>query len=102
VTIDKNLSWSEHIKQITKKANNVKSFLQRNISTCPTQVKTNCYKALVKPILEYASIVWSPYTQRDINAIENVQRPAARFVNNNYSRYASVSEMLTDLNWPTL
>ena len=28
VTIDKNLSWSEHIKQITKKAYNVKCFLQ--------------------------------------------------------------------------
>ena len=52
VTIDKNLSWSEHIKQITKKANNVKCFLQHNISRCPPQTKRNCYKALVKPILE--------------------------------------------------
>jgi len=62
VTIDKNLSWSEHIKQIRKKANNVKSFLQRNVSKCPVQIKSNCYKALVKPMLEYASIVWSPQT----------------------------------------
>ena len=85
VTSDKNLSWSEHIKQITKKANNVKCFLQRNISKCPVQTKSNCYKALVKPILEYASSVWSPRTQRDIDAIENVQRRAARFATNNYS-----------------
>ena len=68
VTIDKNLSWSEHIKQITKKANNVKCFLQCNISRCPPQTKSNCYKALVKPILEYAS---TPHTQRDIDTIEN-------------------------------
>ena len=59
VTIDKNLSWSEHIKQITKKANNTKCFLQRNLSKCPLQVKSNCYKALIKPILEYAATVWS-------------------------------------------
>ena len=48
------------------------------------------------------SSVWSPRTQRDIDAIENVQRRAARFATNNYSRYASVSEMLSTLNWPTL
>ena len=34
--------------------------------------------------------------------IERIQRQAARFVTSNYSRYASVMQMLTDLNWPTL
>ena len=57
VTIDKNVSWLEHTKQIT---NNLKSFLQRNISKCRTQIKSNCYRAQVKPILEYANTVWSP------------------------------------------
>ena len=55
VTIDQHLSWSEHIKQITNKANRVKGFLQRNLHSCPIQIKSNCYKALVKPISEYAS-----------------------------------------------
>ena len=93
VSIDKNLSWSEHIKQITKKANNVKYFLLRNINKCPTHTKSNCHKALVKPILEYASTVWLPppphtHTHTDIDAIENVQRRATRFVTTNYSQYA--------------
>ena len=39
---------------------------------------------------------------RDIDMIERTQRQAARFVTSNYSRYASVTQMLTDLNWPTL
>ena len=64
--------------------------------------KINCYKALVKPVLDYAVTVWSPYTQKDIDIVEQVQRRAARFIFNNYSRLASVSEMLTDLNWATL
>ena len=38
----------------------------------------------------------------DIDTIENVQRRAARFVTNNYSWYASVTEMLSNLSWPTL
>ena len=40
-------------------------------------------------------------THRDIDAIENVQRRAARFVHN-YSQHASVTQMLSNLNWPTL
>ena len=73
VTIDQHLFWSEHIKQITNKANRVKSFLQRNLHSCPPQIKSNCYKALVKPILEYPSIIWAPHTQKDIRVLKGMQ-----------------------------
>ena len=44
-------------------------------------VKINCYKSLIKPVLEYACTVWAPHTQKDhISAIESVQRHAARFI----------------------
>jgi len=102
LTIDSRLSWTEHIRQITKKANNVKGFLQRNLQSCPISVKESCYKSFIKPILEYACVVWDPYKQKDILAIESVQRRCARFVCNNYSSYASVTNMLQNLNWPSL
>ena len=35
VTIDSQLSWNEHIKTTTKKADTVKGFLHWNISSCP-------------------------------------------------------------------
>ena len=57
---------------------------------------------MVKPTLEYAVVIWSPHTKRDTNMIERSQRQAARFVMNNFSSYASVTQMLTSLNWPTL
>ena len=54
VIIDENLIWSEHVKQITIKANRVHGFLQRNLYSCPGQLKlTVTAKALVKPILDY-------------------------------------------------
>ena len=99
MTTDQNLKWPEHVKQITNKANSVHGFLQRS---CPMSTKINCYKALVKPVLDYAATIWSPYTQKDIDMVEQVQRHAARFIFNNYSHLASVIEMLTDLNWATL
>ena len=47
-------------------------------------------------------MVWVPYTQSNNNAIEAVQRRAARFVFNNYSTYASVSNMIANLGWNSL
>ena len=53
VVIDSKLSWSQHIKEISNKASNVKSFLQRNLHNCPPSIKANyCYTSLIKPILE--------------------------------------------------
>ena len=59
VTLSHNLSWSKHIKQITSKTNRTKGFLQRNLHKYPSTTKSNCYKAMVKPILEYAAVIWS-------------------------------------------
>ena len=70
----------------------------------PSQLSNmaNCYKSLVKLILEYACVVWAPHTQRDTSSIESVQRHAARFVFNDYAFNSSVTEMLQRLNWPSL
>ena len=51
--------------------------------------KINCFKALVKPILDYAAIVWSPYIQKDVDKVEQVLRHASRFTFNNYSYLVS-------------
>ena len=38
------------------------------------------YKSLVRPQLECASQVWSPYTKEKIKALERVQRRATKFI----------------------
>ena len=102
VTIDEHLSFNEHVNRIAYKANTVKAFLQRNIKSCPLQVKENCYRIMVRPIMEYASTVWSPHTKKNIQILEAVQRRAARFVKNDYSNFSSVTAMMQDLEWLTL
>ena len=63
--------------------------------------KTKCYETFVRPVLEYSSSVWAPYTQRDIQSTEAVQRWAARFVMGDGGRTSSVSNMLNTLKWDT-
>ena len=85
-----------------KKATNTLNFLRRNIRDCPPRVKEQCYKSLVRPIMEYASCVWDPNTNTNINKLEVVQRHAARFVKAYYDRTSSVTTMLNELGWDTL
>ena len=54
------------------------------------------------PLVEHSSSVWSPYTQSNIHKIEMVQRRVARWTLENYSRQASVTEMLNHLGWRSL
>jgi len=102
VTIGHNLSWDEHIDSICSKANSTLGFLRRNLRVGSTHIKEVAYKTFVRPILEYASTVWDPHTQTNVNKIEMVQRRAARFVLNKYHRTASVSNMLEHLGWEPL
>ena len=51
---------------------------------------------------EYASCVWSPSTKKGIAKVESIQRNAAQYVMNDYSRESSVTTMLQDLGWNSL
>ena len=99
MTIQNDLNWNKHT---TKKANNTRAFLQRNIKQCPGKTKELCYKTLVRPILEYASVIWDPFTEDNILKLEMVQRRAARMVFSDYRSTSSVTPMLKQLQWPTL
>jgi hypothetical protein len=102
ITISQNLSWNNHIDNVCRKANNTTAFLRRNLSSCPANIRTKCYTTFVRPQLEYASSVWAPHTQSNINKLESVQWRAARFATGNYNTTSSVTTMLNHLKWDTL
>lgn len=87
---------------MTKKANNTRAFLQRNIYQCPKKTKELCYKTLVRSQMEFASIIWDPHMATNIHNLEMVQRRAARFVTGDFHRTSSVTTMLQQLQSPTL
>ena len=102
VTVNQHLDWKDHVLNITSSARSTLGILRRNISSCPVEVKTRAYQALIRPKLEYASASWNPYVNEQVNLLESVQRQAARFVLNNYDRTASVTQMLQRLEWDSL
>ena len=48
----------------------------------------------MRPNLEYATAVWDPHRQEQIDSIEAVQWHAARFIIRDYNKTSSVTEML--------
>ena len=104
ITIAEDLKWNSHINNITKEANSTLGFLRRNLRSCPTSSRRSAYVSLIRPALEYGTVVWDPYQRTYINTIERVQHRAARFITGDYrSREPGcITSMLSDLNLPPL
>lgn len=91
VTLTNTLKWDTHISNTCQKAFKQLGFLRRKLATAPPNVKLSCYKSLVRPILEYGSVVWDPYQVYLINKLEAIQNKALRFIYSRYSRNDSVT-----------
>ena len=102
VVLSDSMKWSEHVNNITTSSRQTLGMLQRNLSNCSQNVRKTAYETLVRPKLEYSSPAWNPYLDKDVTKLESVQRRAARFVFKNYSQFASVTPMISDLGWDSL
>jgi len=85
----------KHIDNICSRANSSLGFIRRNVNIGNPRVKGQAYQSYVRPVLEYSSTVWDPYTVGSIKKIESVQRRAARFTLGRYRRTSSVNAMRT-------
>ena len=61
ITIAEDLKWNSHINNITKKVNSTLGFLRRNLRSCPPSSRRSAYVSLIRPALEYSTVVWDPY-----------------------------------------
>ena len=100
--ISSDLSYNNHISRITTNANKTLGFLKRNITTKNEKVKQLAYKSLIRPQVEYASSIWSPYTKSNVSKVERIQRRAIRWIKRDYPPLSSVSAMQEDLGLRTL
>lgn len=76
VYISSDLKWKTHIEMITSKANRILGMLTKTFISRDANLWKTLYISLVRPQLEFASTVWSPYLKSDIELIEKVQHRA--------------------------
>ena len=100
VTLDKNLNFKEHMNSIIKKANGVLFTIKRTLVTRNRETIMPLYKALVRPLVEYAQEVWAPHQRGDIERLEKIQRRATKLIPDISNM--SYENRLKSLNLPTL
>ena len=76
VTVSDDLRPSNHITKVIGKARRTLGVVRRTLKACTPAVKERAYQALVRPKLEYASCAWNPHTDKDVKALEQIQREA--------------------------
>ena len=80
VLIHRTLSVSNNCAVAVKKVNQMAGHIYRTVTHKSVQTVVPLYKALVRPHLEYCSLVWSPYLKKDILSIEKVQRRVTKMI----------------------
>jgi hypothetical protein len=74
VTVDSRLRFTMHINQIVARAFVRANLLYKCFTSRDTATLVHAFIVYVRPLLEYASCVWSPHHTTLIKQIESVQR----------------------------
>ena len=74
VHIDTNLTFSTHINIIVARAHARANLIHKCFLSKDQRVLTKAFVTYVRPILEYVSVMWSPYHIKEISKVESVQR----------------------------
>ena len=97
VTVSSPLSFNSHIDEIVSKAFSRLGLIYKLFRhTKNPSSLIRLYKTFVRPILEYACIIWNPCTLKYSDKIERVQRRFCRMLKN--IRHLSYKDQLTQLN----
>ena len=100
IIVDPLLNFERHINETVNKANRLAGLLVRTITNKSPDIMIPLFKSLIRPLLEYGNVVWSPYYRKHIDAIEKVQRRFTKKIyNTNNLEY---QERLSLLKLPSL
>lgn len=67
ILISNDLLPRKHILEITKKANQRVGLIRRCFTNITQRKISTLFKTTVRPLLEYASVVWQPHLKKDID-----------------------------------
>ena len=75
--------------------------LMRSFKRARQRSRTTAYKTLCRPILEYASHIWSHHLAKLKKVLENINRKAFRWCFN-IKKYDHISGLMLLYDWPDL
>jgi len=100
VTVDPTLKYSVHINQLVARAKSRVGLLFRCFVTRDMNVLRKAYITYIRPLVEYASNIWSPTQVGLIDKLESVQRKFTKRIP--ALQYLSYRDRLAALNLDSL
>ena len=100
IMVDDSLLFHAHADMIVARAYQTLAVINRTFLNLDEVILPLIYKALVRPILEYANTVWGPIFIGDMWKVEKVQKRATRMIP--AIRYLPYEDRLKRLKLPTL
>ena len=80
VTVDRKLTWSKHISNITTRAGQKLGALRRVSTKLDTSGRATIYKAQVRSVMEYASLSWLNASATTLRLLDRIQSKALRII----------------------
>ena len=98
LTLSSNAKWKDHILNITKSASKVLGMM-RALKFRLNRVSLNqMYTSFLRPLLEYASVVWDNCTQTEQDLLDKIQNEAAR-ITTGVTRSISLFNLYKEIGW---
>ena len=101
IYIASDCSWHKHIEYVKSKAWSRINVMRKFKYTLDRKSLETIYIYFVRPVLEYADVVWDNCTQQEKHEIEKIQLEAARIATGT-TKLVSVQKLYDEIGWETL
>ena len=80
ILMDSKLKFHMHTDSVVNKAYRVLGLINKSFECKDPDIVLKLYKSLVRPIVEYANVIWAPHYILDQQKVERIQRKATRII----------------------
>lgn len=101
LTLSSNAKWHAHIENIISSVSKILGIMKSIKFKIARKALNNLYNSYMRPLLEYASVVWDSCTIYEKTRLEQVQYEAARVVTG-LTRSVSINELIKEIGWLSL
>ena len=101
LTFSDNCKWHKHIDNIILSGSKLLGIMRKLKFTVRHKTLNQIYVSFLRPILEYASVVWDNCTFNEKDKLEKIQIEAGRIVTG-LTRSTSLYNLFRELGWLTL
>lgn len=101
LSLSSNAKWNDHIDNLMLRCSKMVGILRKLKFTLSRKCLNAMYLSFVRPILEYADVVWDGITDNQSCRLERLQNEAARMVTG-LTRSTKLDDLYAEVGWTSL